>query len=72
MARTVEPVEAVIISGPRRGEIIHLPVEALAEMPGEDLRMLDEALDTLIAAIERLSTEVRATNEMLRERVEAM
>lgn len=63
-------VEAVIISGPRRGEIVHLPHEALAEVSDEDLRTLNEALDQLDAAIDRLSTEVRATNEALREHVE--
>jgi hypothetical protein len=65
MAQAAEPIEAVIISGPRRGEIIRLPDEALAEVSDEDLKVLNEALDGLIAAIDRVSTEVRATIEVL-------
>ncbi|HEV8715286.1 MAG TPA: hypothetical protein VGX03_20950 [Candidatus Binatia bacterium] len=70
MAQTAAPIEAVIISGPRRGEIIQLPDTALAEVSGEDIGMLNEALDGLLTAIAGVSTEVRATIEMLREREE--
>jgi hypothetical protein len=62
-------VEAVIISGPRRGEIIQLPDEEIAVMSNEDIQLLNEALDELIGAIDRVATEVRATSEAFRERV---
>lgn len=62
-------VEAVIISGPRRGEIIRMPDEARAEVSDQDLQALNTALDGLIVALERVSTEVHATTEALRERV---
>ena len=67
MAQTAESIEAVIISGPRRGEIIRLPEGAFAEISNEEIKMLNEALDGLLAAIEGVSTEVRATIEVLRE-----
>ena len=60
-------VEAVIISGPRRGEIVRLPDEAISELSDEDLQVLNAALDDLIAAIERVATEVQATVETLRD-----
>ena len=62
-------VEAVIISGPRRGEIIQLPDAAVAEASDEELQALSEALDALSAAIGRVATEVRATVVALGERV---
>lgn len=71
MAKTAEPIEAVIISGPRRGEIIHLPDTVQTEVSDDDIRMLNETLDTLIAVIEKVSTEVCATSEWLREHAEA-
>jgi len=58
-------VEAVIISGPRRGEIIQLLDEDIAEVANEDIQLLNEALDGLIGAIHRVATEVRATSEAL-------
>jgi hypothetical protein len=60
-------VEAVIISGPRRGEIVRLSDEAITEVSDEDLQVLNAALDDLIVAIERVATEVHATVETLRE-----
>jgi hypothetical protein len=53
------------ISGPRRGEIIQLLDEDIAEISKEDIQLLDEALDGLIGAIDRVATEVRATSEAL-------
>jgi hypothetical protein len=58
-------VEAVIISGPRRGEIIQLSDEDLAAVSNENIQLLNKALDGLIGAIDRVATEVRATNEAL-------
>jgi hypothetical protein len=60
-------VEAVIISGPRRGEIVRLPDEAVSELSDEDLHVLNAALDDLIVAIERVATELQATVKTLRE-----
>ena len=60
-------VEAVIISGPRRGEIVRLPDEAITKVSDEDLQVLNAALDDLILAIERVATEVQATVETLRD-----
>jgi hypothetical protein len=58
-------VEAVIISGPRRGEIVQLLDEDVAEVSKEDIQILNEALDGLIRTIDRVATEVRATSEAL-------
>jgi hypothetical protein len=63
---STEPVEAVIISGPRRGEIIQLGDQRFPEASFEEIEKLDAALDQLIAAIDRVSTEVRATTAALR------
>jgi hypothetical protein len=41
-------VEAVIISGPRRGEIVRLADEAIAEVSDADITALNEALDGLL------------------------
>jgi len=62
-------VEAVIISGPRRGEIIQLPTEDIAEVSNEDIQLLNKALDELIGAIDKIATEVRGTIEAFHERV---
>lgn len=67
MAQVAEPIEAVILSGPRRGEIIQLSEAEVAEVSDEDIKMLNKALDGLLTAIEGVSTEVRATIEVLRE-----
>jgi hypothetical protein len=58
-------VEAVIIPGPGRGEIIQLPDEDIPEVSNEDIQLLNEALDELIGAIDRVATEVHATSEAL-------
>jgi hypothetical protein len=58
-------VEAVIISGPRRGEIIQLLDEDIAAVSNDDIRLLNETLDGLIGEIERVATEVRATIKAL-------
>jgi hypothetical protein len=68
--QSVETVEAVIISGPRKGEIVRLPEETIPDVSDEDIKVLNEALDGLIAAIDRVSAEVRLTTEAMRERVQ--
>lgn len=60
-------VEAVIISAPRQGEIIRLPDEAIAEVSDADIQVLSAAVDDLIAAIDRVTVEERATVDALRE-----
>jgi hypothetical protein len=62
-------VEAVIISGPRRGGIIQLPAEDIAEVSNEDIQLLNKALDELIGAIDKIATEVRGTIEAFHGRV---
>ena len=52
-------VEAVIISGPRRGEIVQLADEAIAEVSDADITALNEALDELLVALDRVVIEVR-------------
>ncbi len=64
MAQAVEPIEAVVISGPRRGEIIRLTA-MVHEVSAEDLSALDSSLDQLLAAVDRLSAEVRLTTSAL-------
>ena len=62
-------VEAVIISGPRRGEIIQLPDATIPEASDEELQALNEALDALMMAIDHVATEVRITLEALSAQV---
>ena len=71
MTQVVEPVEAVIISGPRRGEIVRLSEEAVIELSDDEIAALNEALDEVIAAIDRVRSEVRATIETFRQPGEA-
>jgi hypothetical protein len=52
-------VEAVIISGPRRGEIVQLADEAIAEVSEADITALNEALDGLLVVLDRVVIEVR-------------
>jgi hypothetical protein len=56
-------VEVVILSGPRRGEIVQLDDDAIAEVSDADKKVLNEALDGLLVALDRVATEVRTTLE---------
>jgi hypothetical protein len=56
-------VEAVIISGPRRGEIVQLSNDAIAEVSDIDIIALNEALDGLLVTLDRVAAGVRATFE---------
>ena len=58
-------VEAVIIAGPRWGEIIRLTEDELPELSEADLAQRNAGLDDVIAAIDRLSAEYRASTEAL-------
>lgn len=55
-----QSVEAVILTGPRRGEIVQLTEETLPSFSKDEL-------DDIIAAIERLSTEFRVGTKELDE-----
>jgi hypothetical protein len=57
---SAEPVEAVIISGPRRGEIIRLPADAIPELSDEEIKLVDEALDMVDAALGRFENTVES------------
>lgn len=59
-----EPVEAVIISGPRKGQIIRLSEEAIPEITDEEIQLLNEALDQLIAALDRCIEAFRSPVEL--------
>ena len=56
-----DPLEAVIISGPRRGEIIRVPDTISTELSPKEIQLLNDALDNLDAALQRLSAEIRET-----------
>jgi hypothetical protein len=58
-------VEAVIISGPRRGEIVKIADETVVEVSDEDIVALNTALDDLLVAIDRVATEMRTTIDTL-------
>jgi hypothetical protein len=58
-------VEAVIISGPRRGEIVQIADETVVEVSDEDIVALNTALDDLLVAIDRVATEMRTTIDTL-------
>ena len=58
-------VEAVIISGPRRGEIVQIADETVVEISDEDVVALNTALDDLLVAIDRVATEIRTTIDIL-------
>ena len=58
-------IEAVIISGPRRGEIVQLPEETLPGLSDRELEQINAGLDDVIAAIDRLAAEYHASTEAL-------
>ncbi|MDP6353889.1 MAG: hypothetical protein QF473_02220 [Planctomycetota bacterium] len=59
-----EPVEAVILSGDRRGQIVTLRGD-LMEPNESELDMLNDTLDQLIDSIDRLRDEIRLGKEAL-------
>jgi hypothetical protein len=61
-----ETIEAVIISGPRRGEIVRLSEDAIPEISDQEIKLLNDALDDIIAAIDRVNQELHTTTEALR------
>ncbi len=72
MTVTAEPSEAVIISGPHKGEIVTL-TNGTIDISDELWGMLDEALDGLLAAVDRLDARIEAFIEKVsREPAEAV
>jgi hypothetical protein len=65
MTPSLEAFEAVILSGPRRGEIVTLPPEGSQVGSGE-VEAISEAMDALNAALQRVTAELRATLQALR------
>jgi hypothetical protein len=55
-----ETMEAVILSGPRRGEIVTFPAGSPQQPDAKDVEALNGALDELDRALQRVSTELRA------------
>ncbi len=62
MAQTLE---AVILSGPRRGEIVTLPADTPDQPGAKDMETLNGALDELNSALERVASELRAALQSL-------
>jgi len=60
--------EAVIISGPRRGEIVRWPKNGEPDVTTEEFVMLNEALNKLNASLRKLSAEIRKTTQAFRRR----
>ncbi|MCS6859694.1 MAG: hypothetical protein NZT92_05170 [Abditibacteriales bacterium] len=62
---TEERVSAVVISGPRKGEVVLLDPEVVSQAPVaedvESLTMLNKALDTLNVALDRFIAAIRAS-----------
>jgi len=72
MSQATECVEAVIISGDRKGQIIHLPFGGEPGLTETDVTALNTALDQLLNAIDRVSAEVRTTIAELAEQPETV
>ena len=68
MAQTVE---AVLISGPRRGEIVELSEDQVDAWTDSDIDLLNQALDKVIVALDRLSSEMDLTVEAFQQHQEA-
>lgn len=58
---TAERVEAVILTGPHRGRIVELPFESAEQFSNEELGIINEALDRVLASLDRLEAEVGRT-----------
>jgi hypothetical protein len=56
-------VEAVIISGPRRGEIVQLAEDSIPEISEEELKLLNAGLDQVEAALGRFEATVESAIE---------
>lgn len=66
MTPTAETLEAVILSGPRRGEIVTFPASTPQQAGATDVEILNRALDELDQALQRVSTELRAALQSLK------
>ena len=63
MGQSTTTAEAVIISGPRRGEIVQLENETIIDLSDSEIKSLNNALDEVIAVLDRLSEEYRRSIE---------
>jgi len=70
-SQAVETVEAVIISGPRKGEIISFDGNGDIELSGEEEAMLKVAADAL-ASVARNATEAVAAAKRLNAELDAV
>lgn len=61
MSPMTETLEAVILTGPRRGEIVEFPVHSPQQLGGGDLETLNCAVEDLDSALDRVAAELRAT-----------
>jgi len=68
MTPMAETLEVVILSGPRRGEIMMLPAGTPRQPAADEVEALHGALDELNLAIERVTTELRAALQSLKPR----
>lgn len=68
MKPLAEPLEAVILSGPRRGEIVTFSADTPQAPGAQDVETLDAALDDLNSGLARVYAEVRAALQSLKSR----
>jgi len=69
---TEESIGAIVLSGPREGEVVLLDPEVVAQAPAADALHavpLNDALDALNAALERLIASVRTSADDYAEAV---
>jgi len=59
-------LEAVILSGPRRGEIVTFPANTPQEPGAKDVETLNGALNDLNLALDRVSAELRLALQSLK------
>jgi transposase-like protein len=66
MTPTAEALEAVILSGPRRGEIVTFPAGNPEQPNPKEVEALNRVLDELNEALSNVSTELRAALRSLK------
>jgi hypothetical protein len=66
MTPIAETLEAVIISGPRRGEIVSLSDKTPRQPGVKEIKELNRALDGFNLALQKVSTELRAALQTLK------
>lgn len=66
MGQNTATAEAVIISGPRCGEIVQLDNGMIIDLSDSEIKSLNEVLDQVIVALDRLSEEYRRSIEAVK------